>query len=87
MTPRHGFTSPFERWLRESVGDEVERRYAADGPLAELVAPSAVARLVGEHRAERADHKAVLFCLLELSQWHRTFIEGAAPVMAEVAGP
>ncbi len=37
---------------------------------------------VGEHRAERADHKAILFCLLELSQWHRTFVEGALPAPA-----
>jgi asparagine synthase (glutamine-hydrolysing) len=77
--PRHGFASPYERWLRESIGTEVERRYAAGGPLAELVAPSAVARLVAEHRSEQADHKAILFCLLELSQWHRTFVEGVQP--------
>jgi len=76
--PRHGFSSPYEHWLRESVGAEVERRYAAGGPLAELVDPKVVTRLVGEHRTEHVDHKAILFCLLELSQWHRTFIEGAA---------
>jgi asparagine synthase (glutamine-hydrolysing) len=81
--PRHGFASPYERWLRESVGAEVEARYAADGPLAEIVAPATVARLVAEHRAERADHKAILFCLLELSQWHRAFVEGEAPVAAQ----
>jgi asparagine synthase (glutamine-hydrolysing) len=76
--PRHGFASPYEDWLRESVGAEVRRRYGADGPLAELVEPATVSRLVAEHSARRADHKAILFCLLELSQWHRTFIEGAS---------
>jgi asparagine synthase (glutamine-hydrolysing) len=85
--PRHGFASPYERWLRESIGAEVERRYAPGGPLAGLVEPATVARLVAEHRAERSDHKAILFCLLELSQWHRAFVEGAAPVATEeIAG-
>ena len=26
--PKFGFTSPIEDWLRESLGAEVERRYA-----------------------------------------------------------
>ncbi|HEX2160292.1 MAG TPA: asparagine synthase (glutamine-hydrolyzing) [Thermoleophilaceae bacterium] len=77
--PRHGFASPYDHWLRESVGTEVEQRYGAGGPLAELIDPATVTRLVAEHRAERADHKAILFCLLELSQWHRTFIQDVAP--------
>ena len=30
----------------------------------------------------RADHKSILYCLLELSEWHRTFVEGEVPVAA-----
>ena len=37
------------------------------------------------HRAGRADHKRILYCLLELSEWHRAFVEGA-PEPAVVAG-
>ena len=37
----------------------------------------ACATLVGEHRRGRADHKSVLYCLLELSEWHAAFIEPA----------
>jgi hypothetical protein len=34
---------------------------------------------VHEHRRGRADHKAVLFCLLELAEWHRAFVEAPEP--------
>ncbi|MGH2805207.1 MAG: asparagine synthase-related protein, partial [Thermoleophilaceae bacterium] len=78
--PKHGFSTPYDHWLRASLGEEVERRYARHGALAELVRPDAVGTLVAEHRAGRADHKSILYCLLELSEWHRAFIEARAPV-------
>jgi asparagine synthase (glutamine-hydrolysing) len=80
--PRHGFSTPYDDWLRASLGHEVERRYAPGSPLAELIDPGAAARLVDEHRRGRADHKAVLYCLLELSEWHATFVETREPVAA-----
>ena len=73
--PRHGFASPYADWLRRSLGAEVERRYAGGSGLAGLVDPRAVSDLVAAHRSGRADYKSVLFCLLELSEWHGTFIE------------
>ena len=79
---KHGFATPYDDWLRASLGREVERRYAPGSPLAELVEPSAAARLVDEHRRGRADHKAILFCLLELSEWHAAFVEAREPVAA-----
>ena len=73
--PKHGFSTPYDDWLRASLGEEVERRYAPGEPLAGVVRPEAVQRLVAEHRRGRADHKSVLYCLLELSEWHAAFIE------------
>jgi len=61
---------------------EVSRRYGAGGALSELVRPQAVDRLVDEHRRGRADHKGVLYCLLELSEWHRAFVEAREPAPA-----
>ena len=52
------------------------------GRSAQLIEPSAVARLVAEHRRGRADHKAILYCLLELSEWHHAFVEAREPVAA-----
>jgi len=76
--PRHGFASPYADWLRTSLGGEVERRYAPGSGLGELIDPAAVGEMVGAHREGRADYKSVLFCLLELSEWHGAFIEGVA---------
>jgi asparagine synthase (glutamine-hydrolysing) len=83
--PKHGFTSPYEDWLRESLGGEVERRYAAGSALGDLIDPGTVAGLVASHRSARADHKRILYCLLELSEWHRAFVEQREPAQA-VAG-
>jgi asparagine synthase (glutamine-hydrolysing) len=80
--PKHGFATPYDGWLRASLGEEVRRRYTAGSELAGLVRPEAVARLVDEHRRGRADHKAVLYCLLELSEWHKTFVEAREPAAA-----
>jgi asparagine synthase (glutamine-hydrolysing) len=80
--PKHGFATPYDDWLRASLGEEVERRYAPGTALAELLEPTAVARLVKEHRRGRADHKAILYCLLELSEWHAAFVEAREPVAA-----
>jgi asparagine synthase (glutamine-hydrolysing) len=79
---KHGFATPYDDWLRASLGQEVVRRYAPGSPLAELIDPAAAARLVDEHRRGRADHKTVLFCLLELSEWHAAFVEAREPVAA-----
>ena len=32
--------------------------------------------MVEAHRSGRADHRWVLFCLLELSEWHDAFVAG-----------
>src|SRR5688572_4988318 len=79
---KHGFSTPYDEWLRASLGREVERRYAPGAPLTDLVDPAAAARLVDEHRRGRADHKSILFCLLELSEWHAAFVEAREPVAA-----
>src|SRR5215207_4843508 len=79
---KHGFATPYDDWLRASLGREVESRYAAGSALAELVDPAAASRLVDEHRRGRADHKAILYCLLELSEWHAAFVEAREPAAA-----
>src|SRR4029079_16388882 len=45
---KHGFATPYDDWLRASLGQEVERRYAPGSPLCELIGPSAPVR----HRAQ-----------------------------------
>jgi asparagine synthase (glutamine-hydrolysing) len=79
--PKHGFSTPYDRWLRESLGEEVERRYAPGAPAANLIDSATVTGLVTAHRSGRADHKRILYCLLELSEWHRSFVEDAVPAV------
>jgi asparagine synthase (glutamine-hydrolysing) len=79
---KHPFATPYDDWLRSSLGTEVERLYERGSAAAEAIDPSAVAELVAEHRRGRADHKRVLYCLLELGYWHRSFVEGTQPTSA-----
>jgi asparagine synthase (glutamine-hydrolysing) len=80
--PKHGFSTPYDDWLRSDLGGEVRRRYSPGDPLADVLDVGEVGRLVDEHQSGRADHKNVLYCLLELSQWHREFVEGRVGAQA-----
>src|SRR5215213_8957081 len=79
---KHGFATPYDDWLRSSLGREVERRYTPGSALSDLIDPAAAARLVHEHWRGRADHKAVLYRLLELSEWHGAFVEAREQLAA-----
>ncbi len=84
---KHPFATPYDEWLRTSLGVEVETRFRAGSPMEGLVDPKAAAQLVAAHRSGRHDHKRILYCLLELSEWHRTFIEGSVDESSVVAEP
>ena len=76
-------STPYDDWLRASLGEEVR------APLRARLAAGRAGR-PGDGRARsspstargRADHKAILYCLLELSEWHRAFVEAREPVPA-----
>jgi asparagine synthase (glutamine-hydrolysing) len=69
------FATPYDEWLRSSLGNEVARRFDESETLAEHIDPEVVGRLVREHAAGRDDHKRVLYCLLELAQWADCFLD------------
>lgn len=74
---KHPFATPYSHWFRSSLSDELDRLYTPGSPIAEHVDPIEVHRLTDEHRRGRADHKLILYCLLEFAYWHRAFIEGS----------
>ncbi|MBS1892369.1 MAG: asparagine synthase (glutamine-hydrolyzing) [Actinobacteria bacterium] len=77
---KHPFATPYDDWFRSSsLGDQLDRLYAPDSPVAAHIDPDEVHRLTDEHRRGTADHKRVLYCLLEFAYWHRAFIENAQP--------
>jgi len=80
--PKHAFTTPYEGWLRSSLGVEVKSRYTHDSGLSEHIAPAVVHRLVEEHRRGVANHKRLLYCLLELALWHSACLEQTVPAQA-----
>ena len=82
---KHPFATPYDDWFRSSLGDELDRLYTPSSPVAEHVDPTEVHRLTDEHRRGRADHKRILYCLLEFAYWHRAFIEKAPRPEAQLA--
>lgn len=80
---KHPFATPYDEWLRSSLGDEVKRLYRDNAGLGDLIDPGVVAEATDEHRRGRVDHKRLLYCLLELGHWHLAFIEGREPEAPE----
>jgi asparagine synthase (glutamine-hydrolysing) len=72
------FATPYDEWLRDGLGKELARRYAPGRAVTSLVRTDPVQRLLAEHRSGRHDRKRILYCLLELAEWHERFIEEAA---------
>jgi asparagine synthase (glutamine-hydrolysing) len=74
---KQGYSLPLKQWLRNELrdymvqllrGSEVVRAHF-DGP--------GVEALIAEHLARRANHNHTLWALINLTLWHRRFIEGA----------
>jgi asparagine synthase (glutamine-hydrolysing) len=79
--PKHGFTAPVARWLREELRDCVEARLFSEGSLGRaLFDPRGVRRLWNDHLVGRADHTHELWMLLMLETWHARLVP--APVEA-----
>ena len=72
---KHPFATPYDDWLRTSLHTAALDLYRPGSALGGHVDPAEVARLADEHRRGRADHKRILYCLLELGCWHRIFVE------------
>jgi asparagine synthase (glutamine-hydrolysing) len=71
--PKLGFSTPYDQWLRQSLGSEVEMLFAPGTELATVADPRTVHGLVAAHRHGRADNKRLLYCLLELAGWREAF--------------
>jgi asparagine synthase (glutamine-hydrolysing) len=79
--PKVAFTTPYDQWLRSSLAGEIERTFAPGAGVAEHVDAGVVRQLVDEHRRGRADHKRLLYCLLELGEWNDLFPAGSPPAL------
>jgi asparagine synthase (glutamine-hydrolysing) len=74
--PKKGFPVPMSVWLREGArdfcGDLLEPALVRRRG---LFSPEVVTRLVEEHQAKVADHGSLLWGLMSIELWHRSFLD------------
>jgi asparagine synthase (glutamine-hydrolysing) len=78
--PKKGFPVPMSVWLRGGARDfcrdllepNLVRRRG-------LFSPQVVTRLVDEHQSRTADHGSLLWGLMSLELWHRSFLDHDGP--------
>lgn len=74
--PKTGFGVPLRKWMSEDLRPTVSRLLAPERVRARgLFDPAAVARLIAENDAQRADHSYLLYCLVTLEVWQQTFLD------------
>jgi len=77
--PKQGFTPPLRNWLRGPLREPVERLLLpAVVERRRLFEPEAVARLLADHLAGRADHTYPLWVLASLEIWWRLLVDASA---------
>jgi asparagine synthase (glutamine-hydrolysing) len=75
--PKKGFGPPSAAWVRQVFPDVFDEFCGPDWLREQGVFnPAEVARLLGEHRAQRADHGRKLWALLSFQLWYHKFILG-----------
>jgi asparagine synthase (glutamine-hydrolysing) len=69
--PKHGFTAPIGRWLRDELRDSVEQRLFSPSSLGrDLFDRGGLRQLWDDHRSGRVEHAHELWMLLMLETWH-----------------
>jgi asparagine synthase (glutamine-hydrolysing) len=72
--PKIGFTSAVDIWLRGRLGQRLRAAIDAPDSLTKTyLNPVAVAHLLNEHDSGRRNHQRILFLLLSMEAWYRTF--------------
>ena len=70
-----GFETPVDEWFRASVASEMETALLKNGALVyRYLRPEEVKRLVDEHRNGSANNFKILFSIVVLEEWLRSFI-------------
>jgi asparagine synthase (glutamine-hydrolysing) len=78
-----GFGAPLRRWIRKDLRPLVQATLGADTVRRRgLFEPQAVARLLVDNDAGRADHAYLIYALLTLEIWMQTFVDQRAKCIA-----
>ena len=81
-----GFGAPLRRWIREDLREMV-RDVLAPESLAQrgLFEPAAVARLIASNERGQVDASYLIFSLMCVEMWMRSFLDRSAAPVCEVA--
>jgi asparagine synthase (glutamine-hydrolysing) len=74
---KQGYSLPLKQWLRNELRDYMVQLLRGSEVVRAHFDPAGVETLIGEHLARRANHNHTLWALINLTLWHRRFIEGA----------
>jgi asparagine synthase (glutamine-hydrolysing) len=73
--PKIGFKSTVDLWLRSRLGECLQRAISTPDSLTrQYLNSAAVEHLIAEHSARRRNHQRILFLVLSMEAWHRTFV-------------
>lgn len=72
---KHGFGVPLGAWLRHDISPVKELLLSETARNRNLINMKAVETLIHEHESGQRDNNRILWTLLTLEQWHRTFID------------
>jgi asparagine synthase (glutamine-hydrolysing) len=74
---KQGYSLPLKQWLRQDLREYMVQLLDGSEVVRAYLDPAGVRALVAEHLARRANHNHTLWALINLTLWHRRFIEGA----------
>jgi asparagine synthase (glutamine-hydrolysing) len=74
---KQGYSLPLKQWLRGELRDYMVQLLEASPVVAAHFDRDGVRAMIAEHLAMRANHNHTLWALINLTLWHRRFIEGA----------
>jgi asparagine synthase (glutamine-hydrolysing) len=73
---KQGYSLPLKQWLRHELRDYMVQLLEGSEVVRAHLDPAGVRALVAEHLGRRANHNHTLWALINLTLWHRRFIEG-----------
>jgi asparagine synthase (glutamine-hydrolysing) len=73
---KQGYSLPLKQWLRHELKDYMVQLLRGSEVVRAHLDPGGVEGLIAEHLARRANHNHTLWALINLTLWHRRFIEG-----------
>jgi asparagine synthase (glutamine-hydrolysing) len=73
---KQGYSLPLKQWLRHELREYMVQVLAGSDVIRAHFDRAGVDALVAEHLSRRANHNHTLWALMNLTLWHRRFIEG-----------